>query len=346
MRSFLLSTFAILAVACAPKPPDPTPAEVTPSADAAKAEDTATKPVETAKPGAADAAACEAYSKSLCGLAGEQSETCNSIKSVVGGLLPAAACEAGAKDLDFTKGKLEGLKAVCTTLVEKVCKDLGETTKTCEMVKNQTPTFPPDRCKQLMDNYDQVIADLRRMEERNKPLSDELKSEMVAGSPASAGSADSKVKIVEFSDFECPYCSRAADATNQLKAHFGDKVHIVFRHFPLDFHKAAHLAHQASLEAHAQGKFWAFHDLLFKNQRALSREDLEKYATEVGLDLNKFKAALDAGTHKAAVDADITLGGKVGVDGTPTMFINGARVEDPSNFEALKTQIEGLLAAP
>jgi protein-disulfide isomerase len=339
MRSLLLSSFALLAVACAPKNPETAPAEVPVSADATNAQGDAAK---------GDAGACDAYAKSLCGIAGEQSETCNAIKTVVGGLLPSAACEAGAKDLDFTKSKLEGLKEVCKTLADKLCKDLGETTKSCEMVKTQTPTFPPDRCQSLMQNYDAVLADLQRMEARNKPLSDELKAKMLAGAPAQAGSADSKVKVVEFSDFECPFCSKAADALNQLKAHFGDKIHVVFRNYPLEFHKAAHLAHQASLEALAQGKFWQFHDLLFKNQKALARPDLEKYAGEVGLDMAKFKKALDEGTYKAAVDADIALGGKVGVDGTPTLFINGERAQNPGDFEALKTQIEGILsgAAP
>jgi protein-disulfide isomerase len=335
MRSLLLSSLALLAVACAPKPATPEPAEVTASPEAPKGDAAAT-----------GNGACDAYAKTLCGLTGEQSETCNAIKTVVGGLLPASACEAGAKDIDYSKGKLDSLKEVCTTLTAKLCKDLGEATQTCQMVKTQTPTFPPDRCQSLLQNYDAVLADLKRMEDKNKPLTDELKAEMLAGAPAQAGSKDSKIKVVEFSDFECPFCSKAADALNQLKAHFGDKIHVVFRQFPLDFHKAAQLAHQASLEALAQGKFWQFHDLLFKNQKALSREDLEKYAGEVGLDLDKFKKALDEGTHKAAVDADIALGGKVGVDGTPTMFINGERVNNPSDFEGMKTKIEGMLAAP
>ncbi len=337
MRSLLLSSLALFAVACAPKPETPAPAEVTASPEATEA-----------KTGDAPAAAgaCDAYAKTLCGLAGEQSETCGAIKTVVGSLLPAAACEAGAKDVEFSKGKLEGLKAVCTTLAEKLCKDLGETTKTCAMVKEKTPGFPPDQCQRMMGEYDKVIGELQRMEAMNKPLTDELKAEMLAGEPAQAGSKDSKIKVVEFSDFECPFCSRAADALNQLKGHFGDKIHVVFRQFPLDFHQNAKLAHQGALEALAQGKFWPFHDLLFKNQKALTRADLEKYAGEVGLDLDKFKKALDAETHKAAVDADIALGGKVGVNGTPTMFINGERIENPSDFEGMKAKIEGMLAAP
>lgn len=361
MRSFLLPALSLALLApslgaCSKKAADTdttTPAEVAPAeADAAEAkgqpaegQPTEAKPVE-ATPGTDANTACADYATALCKEAGEQSDTCGAIKTVVGGLLPAAACEAGAKDIEFTRSKLGDLKKVCTELTEKLCKDLGETTATCAMVKEQTPNFPAERCQSFMQQYDAVLADLKRMEAKNQPLTDELKAELVAGG-VSAGSADSKVKVVEFSDFECPFCSRAADTINKLKADYGDKIHVVFRQYPLDFHKNAHLAHQAALAANAQGKFWEFHDKLFQNQRALSREDLETYAKDLGLDLEKFKAALDAGTYKAEVDADIALGGKVGVDGTPTLFINGKRAGNPGDVDGVKAMIDAELnAAP
>ncbi len=353
MRTLFLSSLALTfaasaAAGCAQKAPDTTataPAEVSPSTpDNADATPTNTAtPANTA--GTGNAAACEAYATALCKEAGEQSDTCTAIKTVVGGLLPAAACEAGAKDIEFTRTKLGDLKKICTTLTEKLCKDLGETTATCKMVQEQTPNFPAERCQSFMNQYDAVLADLKRMEAKNQPLSDELKAEMLAGNAVTAGSVEAKVKIVEFSDFECPFCSKAADTINQIKAEFGDKVHIVFRQYPLDFHKNAHLAHQAALAAHAEGKFWQYHDVLFKNQSALDRASLEKYAETVGLDMAKFKKALDEGTYKAQVDADIALGGKVGVDGTPTLFVNGKRGGNPGDFNAMKAMIEAELAA-
>ena len=120
-------------------------------------------------------------------------------------------------------------------------------------------------------------------------------------------------------------------------------MRVIFRHFPLSFHKDAHLTAQASLAAKDQGKFWEFHDLVFKNQQALTRPDLEKYAQEAGLDMAKFKAALDSGKYKAAVDADMALGGQVYVQGTPTMFINGERVPNPTAFEAFKPMVDSRL---
>lgn len=358
MRSLLLSVLTIAFVApnitaCSKKAVEAddaaAPTEVAPAEGEAKAEGTPAAGDDadaTPTPAADDEGACAGYAAVLCKEAGETSDTCTAIKTVVGGLLPAAACEAGAKDIEFTRAKLGDFKKVCAELTEKLCKDLGETTPTCAMVKEQTPNFPVERCQSFMAQYDSVLADLKRMEAKNQPLTDELKAEMLAGTVAMAGSADSKVKIVEFSDFECPFCSKAADTMNQVKEAFGDKVHIVFRQYPLDFHKAAHLASQASLAANAEGKFWEFHNKLFENQRALAREDLEKYATEIGLDMAKFKAALDEGTYKAQVDADIALGGKVGVDGTPTLFINGKRASNPSDFDAVKVMIDAELAAP
>jgi protein-disulfide isomerase len=98
------------------------------------------------------------------------------------------------------------------------------------------------------------------------------------------------------------------------------------------------------MAANQQGKFWEFHDLLFQNQKALTREDLEKYAQELKLDMPKFKAALDQKTHAAVVDGDMKLGTEVVVQGTPTMFINGARVANPTDFDAVSKLIDAELA--
>jgi len=99
------------------------------------------------------------------------------------------------------------------------------------------------------------------------------------------------------------------------------------------------------MEAQAQGKFWEFHDLLFKNQRALQREHLEKYASQLGLNLGALRAALDSGKYKAAVDADMKLGEEVSVSGTPTVFINGERAANPSAFDAVKQSIDAKLGS-
>jgi protein-disulfide isomerase len=123
-------------------------------------------------------------------------------------------------------------------------------------------------------------------------------------------------------------------------------VRFVFRQFPLPMHENADLAAQASLAAHAQGKFWAFHDLMFENQRDLGRPSLEKMAQKAGLDLARFKKALDDRTHAEAVKADMKLGSEAHVSGTPSMFLGTERIENPTDFEALAREIDRRLAAP
>ena len=119
------------------------------------------------------------------------------------------------------------------------------------------------------------------------------------------GPATAPIEIIEFSDFQCPYCSRANTTVEQVIKHYGDKVSVVFRHFPLSFHKEAHLAHQGSECAGEQGKFWEYHDLLFANQQALKPADLINYATQLGLNVEAFDGCLKSGTHAKKVDTDL-----------------------------------------
>ncbi len=136
-----------------------------------------------------------------------------------------------------------------------------------------------------------------------------------------------KIVIVEFSDFQCPYCSQVGGPLEEVVAHYGADASMVFKHFPLDFHKKAPLASEASMAAHAQGKFWEFSRLAFANQQKLDRADLEAYAQQLGLDMAKFKEALDSGAYKARLNQDMELGKKIGVSGTPSIFINGRKWE-------------------
>lgn len=108
-----------------------------------------------------------------------------------------------------------------------------------------------------------------------------------------------------------------------------DKASVVFKHFPLSFHKHAQLAAEASMAAHVQGKFWEYAALLFANQQKLDRVDLESYASQLSLDMRRFKEALDTGLFKERVKEDMTLCQKAGVQGTPTIFVNGRKYEGP-----------------
>jgi protein-disulfide isomerase len=162
------------------------------------------------------------------------------------------------------------------------------------------------------------------------------------------GAADPLVTIVEFSDFQCPFCSKFTDMLNEVVKDpaYANDVRIVFKQYPLPMHKDAGTGSEAALAAGEQGKFWEFHDVLFKNQKAMTRADVEKYAEELKLDMAKFKAALDQGTFKAKVQEDMALGKKFGVRGTPSFFINGKWQKGaPRTIEGLKKLIDEEKAA-
>ena len=162
------------------------------------------------------------------------------------------------------------------------------------------------------------------------------------------GAKNAKVVIQEFSDFQCPFCGRVNPTIAQVIKEYGDKVEIVWRDYPLPFHKEAQPAAQAAREVFIQKgdkAFWAYHDLLFANQKTLSRENLEKFAEQVdGINMKAFKAALDSGKHKAAVDADIAAVTKAGARiGTPSFFINGKLIQGAQPFAAFKVVIDEAL---
>jgi protein-disulfide isomerase len=167
-----------------------------------------------------------------------------------------------------------------------------------------------------------------------------------ASSPFKGG-ANAKVTIQIFSEFQCPFCKKVEPTLAEIEKEFGNKVKFVWRNLPLPFHKDAPLAAEASQEAFAQkgnAGFWKYHDKLFEGQeQGLGRERLEAVATEVGLDLEKFKAALDSHKHKAKVDADAKIGNDAGVNGTPGFVINGYFLSGAQPAPAFKKLINRAL---
>jgi len=158
--------------------------------------------------------------------------------------------------------------------------------------------------------------------------------------------ADAKVTFVEFGDFQCPTCGAVFPLVEGLKQTYADKsVRFVWRQFPLTAnHQFAELAAEASLAAHAQGKFWDYHHRLFENQEHLTRDDLVKYADLIGLDVAVFTKALDEHTYAAAVQNDINDGHAVGVAGTPTIFINGLPYTGRYSLSDFQAAIDAALA--
>ena len=163
------------------------------------------------------------------------------------------------------------------------------------------------------------------------------------GSPT-IGSSSAKVEIVEFSDFQCPFCSRVTPTLKQVEKEYGDRVRIVFKHLPLSIHPKAPAAHAAAEAAHRQGKFWEMHDAIFANQKEMAPEKYLEYATQLGLDLERFKKDLEAPEVKQRVDADAAEAARLNVRGTPGFFVNGRYLSGAQPFEAFKQRIEEELA--
>jgi protein-disulfide isomerase len=173
---------------------------------------------------------------------------------------------------------------------------------------------------------------------------DDVERKCVPFEGKAKGSSKAQVTIVEFSDFQCPFCSRVLPTLDRLIKEYPDKIRVFFKHNPLPFHSDAPLAAQAAVAAEAQGKFWQMHDILFKNQQNIKRPDLEKYAKEIGLDVEKFKKDIDSPATKKRVDDDTELGKKLGVQGTPNFFINGRPLRGAVPYEQFKTAVDDELA--
>jgi protein-disulfide isomerase len=154
------------------------------------------------------------------------------------------------------------------------------------------------------------------------------------------GPATARVTLVEYADFECPYCRAALPILGDLRRRLADQLCVVFRHFPLTArHPHAQHAAEAAEAAGAQGRFWAMHDRLFAQQQALAAAPVRRHAEALGLDLARFDRELAAHAHGARVRVDVESGRASGVDGTPTFFLDGARYDGPVTLEALLATI-------
>lgn len=158
------------------------------------------------------------------------------------------------------------------------------------------------------------------------------------------GPRNAPVTIVEFSDFQCPYCAGLQSVLDQVLKAFPKEVNLVYKQFPLNIHQYARQAAVASMAAHQQGKFWALHDKMFQNFSAINEENIKKWAREAGLNMADFEKAMQSGSLETAVQRDIADGAAARVIGTPTLFVSGKRIQDRS-FEGFKKVILEELAA-
>jgi protein-disulfide isomerase len=187
-----------------------------------------------------------------------------------------------------------------------------------------------------------VVADLRKNAPALRVMIDAPRHQVAlnAGDP-SLGNASAPVTIVEFSDFQCPFCQRVAPTLKRVRETYGDKVRIVWKDFPLtQIHPEAFKAGEAAHCAGEQGKYWEYHDRLFANQQALQPDNLKKHAAELGLDAAKFNACVDSSKYGDRVREGVAQGSRLGVNSTPTVYINGRLLSGAHPYETFAALID------
>ena len=191
--------------------------------------------------------------------------------------------------------------------------------------------------------YDEFVDTLKAKTPVKMMLEPPRQKIETAGSPAQ-GPSNAPIELVEFSDFQCPYCERAFPTIKQVLSTYGNKVHFVYRNYPLPSHPNARPAAEAAQCANEQGQFWAYHDRLFGDQSKLKDDDLKATAASLGMDAAKFNACFDSHKYKQRVDTDLQAGNEAGVNGTPAFFVNGRLLSGAQPFDEFKKVIDEELA--
>lgn len=181
-------------------------------------------------------------------------------------------------------------------------------------------------------------------EEEEAPTKVDM-DKLVADDDPQRGPKNAKITIVEFSDYQCPFCERFYQQTlPELLRDYGDKVRFAFKDFPLPMHPEAQKAHESAHCAGDEGKYWEMHDILFENRNSLDVDALKRYASKLGLNAAKFNQCLESGKYEKSVKEDMRVARTVGVNGTPTFFINGQRLVGAQPAEAFREKIDAILA--
>jgi protein-disulfide isomerase len=231
----------------------------------------------------------------------------------------------------------------CDALALRLCGELGETSSACALARRETHSFSTARCEGMLGRYAQVAFELRELDVGTRELTSQQQGSLHGEAPQ-LGPPDAELTLVVFSDFQSGDCARAAPMPGVVTNLYPARVRVVFRQYPSPQHPDAHLAAEASLAAQAQGKFWPYHDVLFANPQDLQRAALERYASDVGLDLAAFRHDLETRRFAADVDADIELGHKVQALDRPSVYANGQPVTVPYGVAELSKLIDTTLA--
>jgi protein-disulfide isomerase len=209
--------------------------------------------------------------------------------------------------------------------------------KTLDQVKPQVVTVLRS---QKLGQLQRAYVDTLRKKYEVKVLLEPPRVEVAMDDDAFKGPEGAPVTIVEFSDYQCPYCSRAEVTIAAVLKKYGDSVRLVYRDYPLGFHKNAQGAAEAAECAEEQGKFWEMHEAMFANQAKLASEQLVETAGSLGLDSESFKECLESGKYSQEVKKDFSDGQKYGVTGTPTFFINGIMMVGAKGVDAFSQIID------
>jgi protein-disulfide isomerase len=274
----------------------------------------------------------------VCSKLAQSDPLCESVQEALG-LFTDDACAVMVEQKQHTQQQLELRSQQCSVLADKVCSDLPTMTRFCKLARSKLATYTPNYCVDMLRTYGDTIEQLRKQANANR-LSPELAAALSAGQPPAFGPKDGKIRVVEFVDYESPYSPQTAAIVRRLAGKYASELRFEIRQFPLPDNPHAHLAAQAALAANAQGRYWEMHDKLLEQREHLDRASLLRYARELGLDMSAFEEAIRSERYAAAVDADVKLGNQLEVVGMPTVFVNGERMLNSVNEEAIVEAIE------
>ena len=287
---------------------------------------------------------------------------CTSRLVPIAAFLLLSACLAGAEDWKTASAyngvDLKGLTPAQSTVALKVLRDFGCVCG-CSMKvaecreKDPACTYSKGLAAAIVEaaREGKKEAEVRNAA-ANSPVARSIQPKKLLddpiqiptqGAPA-IGPDNARITLVEFSDFQCPYCRVAAPQLHEVLKAFPTQVKLIFKQFPLDIHSQAALAAAAAVAAQKQGKFWQMHDALFADRGNITRASVMTLARNFSLDLTRFKADLDSKETNSRVVQDIADGNKAGVEGTPTLFIDGQRFNGLINADALHPILSGMLA--
>jgi protein-disulfide isomerase len=288
---------------------------------------------------------------------------------------PSQKAQAEQAIFDGRRSALDAI--IADMLVEQAAKSKGITAEAfvqAEVAKREKPVADSDVRNFYVQNsermqgrsFEQMSSAIQRylQDQAQTTAKEDLIAELKKSGPAirvvmdaprtaltinpddpSEGKADAPVTVVEFSDFQCPFCGRVWPTLKQLRMKYGDKMRLVWKDFPLtQIHPQAFVAAQAGNCAREQGKFWEYHDKMFGNQSALQPANLKQYAADLSLDTAKFNQCLDSSKYEARVQTALGVGGQLGITSTPTVYVNGRMINGAQPIEVFQSVIDEELA--